>query len=75
MPSLPRLGLQPGKRDTCLPGVAARAGDLGAARRSRWQSAPPVFGQGEVEALARSYDPAKMRIMQSGFEKKDLLVA
>ena len=29
----------------------------------------------EAFALARSFDPAAMRIDQSGFEKKDLLAA
>ena len=41
-----------------------------------------VHGQPMIEwmqswplALAQSYDPAAMRIVQSGFEKKDLLAA
>jgi hypothetical protein len=29
----------------------------------------------EAFALARSFDPTAMRIVQSGFEKKDLLAA
>lgn len=36
-----------------------------------WLSGSPA----EAFALARSYDPAAMRIVQSGFEKKDLLEA
>ena len=36
-----------------------------------WLSGSPS----EAFALARSFDPARMRIVQSGFEKKDLLAA
>ena len=36
-----------------------------------WLSGSPE----EAFALARSFDPAQMRIVQSGFEKKDLLAA
>ena len=36
-----------------------------------WLSGSPT----EAFALARSFDPAKMRIVRSGFEKKDLLLA
>ena len=36
-----------------------------------WLSGTPA----EALALARSFDPAQMRIVQSGFEKKDLLAA
>lgn len=36
-----------------------------------WLSGTPA----EAFALARSYDPAAMRIAQSGLEKKDLLAA
>lgn len=36
-----------------------------------WLSGSPA----EAFALARSFDPAAMRIVQSGLEKKDLLAA
>ncbi|MBS0238667.1 MAG: hypothetical protein JSR89_09620 [Proteobacteria bacterium] len=36
-----------------------------------WLSGSPA----EAFALARSYDPARIRIVQSGFDKKDLLAA
>jgi putative SOS response-associated peptidase YedK len=36
-----------------------------------WLSGTPA----EAFALARSFDPAAMRIVQSGFDKKDLLAA
>jgi hypothetical protein len=36
-----------------------------------WLSGP----QAEAFALARSYDPGALRIVQSGFEKKDFLAA
>ena len=36
-----------------------------------WLSGTPA----EAFALARSFDPAQMRIVQSWFEKKDLLAA
>lgn len=36
-----------------------------------WLSGTPA----EASALAQSFDPAKMRIVQSGFEKQDLLAA
>jgi putative SOS response-associated peptidase YedK len=36
-----------------------------------WLSEMPA----EAFELARSYDPGAMRIVQSGFEKKDLLAA
>jgi len=36
-----------------------------------WLSGSPA----EAFALARSFDPRAMRIVQSGFEKKDLLAA
>lgn len=36
-----------------------------------WLSGSPA----EAFALARSFDPGAMRIVQSGFEKKDLLAA
>ncbi|WP_144061172.1 hypothetical protein [Hyphomicrobium denitrificans] len=36
-----------------------------------WLSGTPA----EAFALARSFDPAAMRIVQSGFDKEDLLAA
>lgn len=36
-----------------------------------WLSGPPA----EAFALARSFDPNAMRIVQSGFDKEDLLAA
>ncbi len=34
-----------------------------------------IGSSAEAFALARSFDPARMRIVQSGFDKKDLLAA
>jgi hypothetical protein len=60
------------KRPDGLHQPRANAGTLGrGADFETWLSGSPA----EAFALARSFDRGAMRIVQSGFEKKDLLAA